>query len=108
MGCWHVQKFSWLSIIIDIFLHNRSFHSLAVLNEELSDGEETAPEKRLRLAKDYLSQLKTEGMLLLWLPLIWLLGRQSDEEEIDNDAIAQRLHEEVVSDGCGLKSISFV
>lgn len=32
------------------------------LDEELSDIEETAPEKRLRLAKEYLARLQDDGM----------------------------------------------
>ena len=38
----------------------RDYQSLNI-DEDVSDREETVPEKRLRLAKDYLQQLKAEG-----------------------------------------------
>ena len=43
-----------------VISQNRDYQTLNI-DEDVSDREETAPEKRLRLAKDYLEQLRAEG-----------------------------------------------
>ncbi|XP_019858909.1 PREDICTED: U3 small nucleolar RNA-interacting protein 2-like isoform X1 [Amphimedon queenslandica] len=66
---------------------NKDYQSLGI-DEDFSDREETAPEKRLRLAKDYLQQLKAEER-----------GSSTEEDEdddVDNDAIGRRLQEKAL------------
>ena len=73
------------------------------------EDEETVPEKRLRLAKEYLTRLEEEGIEdvvpqykstneFLYLDVVCSSEEQSQKDlsDLDHDAIAHRLRQDVV------------
>ena len=87
-------------LIHDLISSVNPLHVLGV-DDNLSDEEETAPEKRLRLAKEYLAELEEQGLKtsqsgFLHVHNFFLLTERDDKDTVDYDAIAHRLKDEVV------------
>ena len=82
----------------------KRINGLKLVGDEEEEEEETAPEKRLRLAKQYIAQVEEEGVhtcktctSCIYTPCFNSELRKRDDAELDRDAIAHRLKEDVVS-----------
>lgn len=89
------------------FCHHSYSEAVAVedkdANRDDDSDEETAQEKRIRLAKEYIAELEEQGSYLCMCKITFMMfccyveKLKLDQTTIDHDAIAHRLREDVVS-----------
>lgn len=89
---------------IDDMDFQRDRQPVALDDDEFVDANETAAEKRVRLARGYLDKVRqdvAEGELVSWTPTLLTRTERAENDydaaEIDRELIASRLRQEVVS-----------
>ena len=73
-----------------------------IIHDEIdsSSEEETAQEKRIRLAKEYIAELEEQGTWVIGSTFLCFAHAEKfklDKSSVDHDAIAHRLKEDAVS-----------